>query len=39
MIHRERFGEIVGTNRGAVARVFTDESEALEWLLAPSKSR
>ncbi len=38
MIHRERFGEIVATNRGAVARAFTDESAALEWLLTPPKS-
>jgi hypothetical protein len=33
MIHPERFGEIVATTRGADARVFTDESLALEWLL------
>jgi hypothetical protein len=39
MIHPERFGEIVATNRGAVARVFTDERAALEWLLAPPKTR
>ncbi len=39
MIHRERFGEIVATNRGALARAFTDENAALEWLLAPPKSR
>ncbi|MGH8129759.1 MAG: hypothetical protein ACRES3_02775 [Steroidobacteraceae bacterium] len=38
MIHRERFGEIVATERGAVVRVFTDESAALEWLLTPSRS-
>jgi hypothetical protein len=36
MIHPERFGEIVATNRGALARVFTDETVALAWLLAPS---
>ena len=34
MIHPERFGEIIATNRGAVARVFTDEKAALNWLLA-----
>lgn len=34
MIHPERFGEIVAANRGALARAFTDESAALEWLLA-----
>lgn len=34
MIHPERFGEIVARNRGADARVFTDESEARKWLLA-----
>jgi len=39
LIHPERFGEIVATNRGALARVFTDESAALDWLLAPPKSR
>jgi len=39
IIHRERFGEIVATNRGALARAFTDENAALEWLLAPPKSR
>ncbi|MEX0733897.1 MAG: hypothetical protein WD944_05995 [Steroidobacteraceae bacterium] len=39
IIHRERFSEIVATNRGAAARVFTDENEALEWLLASHKSR
>ncbi len=33
MIHPERFGEIVATNRGAVVRVFTDETLAVEWLL------
>ncbi|HEU4693101.1 MAG TPA: hypothetical protein VFS23_32285 [Vicinamibacterales bacterium] len=33
MIHPERFGEIVATTRGADARVFTVEAEALEWLL------
>ena len=39
LIHRERFGEIVATNRGAVARAFTDEKQALEWLLLPQKPR
>jgi hypothetical protein len=33
MIHPERFGELVARNRGADARVFTDEKEALDWLL------
>ena len=33
MIHPERFGELVARNRGADARVFTDEALALEWLL------
>ena len=28
MIHPERFGEIVARNRGADARVFTDEAQA-----------
>jgi hypothetical protein len=34
MIHPDRFGEIVARNRGADARVFTLESEALDWLTA-----
>jgi hypothetical protein len=34
MVHPQRFGEIVAVNRGARARVFTDESRALAWLLA-----
>jgi hypothetical protein len=34
MIHPDRFGEIVARNRGADARVFTDEAEARKWLLA-----
>lgn len=33
MIHPERFGELVARNRGADARVFTDEAQALDWLL------
>jgi hypothetical protein len=33
MIHPERFGELVARNRGADARVFTDEAMALDWLL------
>lgn len=32
MIHEERFGELVAMNRGADARVFTDEAEAREWI-------
>jgi len=38
LIHRERFGEVVATTRGAVARVFTDESLAIHWLLGRRKS-
>jgi hypothetical protein len=34
MIHPERFGEIVARNRGADARVFTIEADALDWLTA-----
>jgi hypothetical protein len=34
MIHPERFGELVARNRGADARVFTVEAEALDWLTA-----
>jgi hypothetical protein len=33
MIHPERFGELVARNRGADARVFTDGTQALDWLL------
>jgi hypothetical protein len=33
MIHPQRFGEIVATNRGALLRVFTEEKPALDWLL------
>lgn len=33
MIHPERFGELVARNRGADARVFTDRTPALDWLL------
>jgi hypothetical protein len=32
MIDAERFGEIVGRNRGADGRVFATEAEALAWL-------
>ena len=32
MIHPERFGELVARNRGADARVFTDEGQARAWL-------
>ena len=34
MIHPDRFGELVARNRGADARVFTVESDALDWLTA-----
>lgn len=34
MIHPDRFGEIVARNRGADARVFTIEADALDWLTA-----
>ena len=34
MIHPDRFGELVARNRGAEARAFTVESEALEWVRA-----
>ena len=32
MIHPERFGELVARNRGADARVFTDEALARDWV-------
>ena len=34
MMDPDRFGEIVARNRGANARVFTAEDEAIEWLLS-----
>jgi hypothetical protein len=37
MIHAERFGEIVATNRGAEVKAFTDEAEARNWLLGKSR--
>jgi hypothetical protein len=39
MIHPERFGELVARNRGADARVFTDEAQARDWLLARPSGR
>lgn len=39
LIHRERFGEVIATTRGAVARVFTDEGLALNWLLGQQASQ
>jgi hypothetical protein len=33
LVHPERFGEVVATNRGALIGVFTEETLALEWLL------
>ena len=39
MIHPERFGELVARNRGADARVFTDEAAARDWLLARRAAR
>jgi hypothetical protein len=38
MVHPQRFGEIVAANRGARARIFTDEGKALAWLLARSQA-
>ena len=38
MVHWQRFGEIVATNRGAFIRVFLDEAEALEWLVHDQKA-
>jgi hypothetical protein len=39
MIHPERFGELVARNRGADARVFTDEAQARDWLAARRTGR
>lgn len=38
IVHWQRFGEIVATNRGAHVRVFTDEAQALDWLIPKQKS-
>ena len=32
LIHKDRFGELVGTNRGANIKGFTDIDEAKSWL-------
>jgi hypothetical protein len=37
LIHPERFGEIVVTNRGGLIRTFTEEPSALEWLLGKAR--
>lgn len=37
LIHPERFGEIVVTNRGGLIRTFTEEVAALEWLLGKAR--
>jgi hypothetical protein len=37
MIHAERFGEIIATNRGAVVKAFTEEPLALAWLLGSGR--
>lgn len=38
MIHPQRFGQVVATNRGAVVGVLTDEAMALNWLVPKKKS-
>jgi len=37
LIHPERFGEVVVTNRGGLIRTFTEEVAALEWLLVKAR--
>ena len=37
MIHPDRFGELVARNRGADARAFTVEAEALAWIRGPAR--
>jgi hypothetical protein len=32
MTHPQRFGEVIATSRGALARIFTDLVEALAWI-------
>lgn len=39
IVHWQRFGEIVATNRGADIRVFLDEALALDWLLQRSRAK
>ena len=34
-----KFTTTVGANRGTIVRLFTDEQQALEWLLEPSAGR
>ena len=34
MVHANKFGELVARNRSAVARIFTDMDEAIEWIKA-----
>lgn len=38
MIHPQRFGQVVATNRGAVVGVFSDEAMAVKWLAPKPKS-
>jgi hypothetical protein len=38
LVHKERFGQIVATNRGALVGVFTDEVMTLDWLVARPSS-
>jgi len=32
MIHPQKFGEVIATSHGALARIFTDLDEALAWV-------
>ena len=36
-IDRDRFAVKVAQNRGILASIFSDENEAVQWLLAPSQ--
>ena len=38
LVHPQRFAEVVATNRGANVRVFTDEPQAIGWLIQKPKS-
>jgi hypothetical protein len=35
MIHPQKFGVLVATNRGLVSNIFTTEAEARAWLAEP----
>ncbi len=38
LIDKDRFGETVGRNRGAIGKVFTDLDQAVAWILSGTNS-